>query len=129
MNTKLQSFRRLLTIMDELRERGMIFMFRYKTRVSGLYPLSNIDELDSCLKLLSSNLAFHRLHVGLVTSQADETMNTRSLRETFNIDGTGISVGILSDSFNCLGGMQTDINTGDLPTISIEQANLSSTYK
>ncbi|MBT3943233.1 MAG: hypothetical protein HOF43_11020 [Chloroflexi bacterium] len=34
---------------------------------------------------------------------------------TFGADGTGVTVGIISDSYNCLGGEGTDIASGALP--------------
>src|SRR5271163_1510172 len=46
---------------------------------------------------------------------SDLAMNGPTARATYDVDGTGIKIGILSDSFNELGGMATDIANGDLP--------------
>ena len=46
---------------------------------------------------------------------SDLAMNGPTARATYGVDGTGIKIGILSDSFNALGGMATDIANGDLP--------------
>lgn len=52
--------------------------------------------------------AVHRVHVaaaktsaGRVTTQGDRSMQTDRVRETFDVDGSGLRVGALSDSFNC----------------------------
>ena len=34
-------------------------------------------------------------------------------RSTFGVDGTGVMVGALSDSFNCLGGAAAGVASGD----------------
>ena len=39
------------------------------------------------------------------------------------LNGTGITVGVLSDSFNCLGGASTDMTTGDLSPVTVIQEN------
>jgi hypothetical protein len=53
--------------------------------------------------------------VGSVTSEGDAQLNAGAARTQFDVDGTGIKVGILSDSFDALGGASTDASTGDLP--------------
>ena len=42
-------------------------------------------------------------------------MGTNIVRNTFGVDGTGVTVGTLSDSFDCLGGAAADVTSGDLP--------------
>ena len=44
------------------------------------------------------------VHVGAVTSQADTAIRAAEARATFDVDGTGVPVGVLSDSFNSSGG-------------------------
>ena len=44
------------------------------------------------------------LDVGAVTSQADTAIRAAEARAEFGVDGTGVPIGVLSDSFNALGG-------------------------
>jgi hypothetical protein len=51
-----------------------------------------------------------------VSDTTDEAVNGDIARSIFGVDGTGIKIGIISDSFNVLGGYNTDFQNGDLPT-------------
>jgi hypothetical protein len=42
-------------------------------------------------------------------------------RATFGVDGTGVTVGVLSDSFNCLGGAAADVASDDLSPVTVLQ--------
>jgi uncharacterized repeat protein (TIGR01451 family) len=42
-------------------------------------------------------------------------------RSTFSVNGAGIKVGVLSDSFNCLGGGASGVANGDLSPVTIVQ--------
>lgn len=55
--------------------------------------------------------------VGAVTSQADFVLEADRVRNTLppGLDGSGVKVGVISDSFNRLGGYGADIASGDLP--------------
>ncbi|MEA5519808.1 S8 family serine peptidase [Limnoraphis robusta] len=53
-----------------------------------------------------------------VISQGDVALNTDDIRNTFNLDGSGIKIGVISDSYNFLQDGVTaadDIRSGDLP--------------
>ncbi|MCA1613938.1 MAG: S8 family serine peptidase [Acidobacteria bacterium] len=54
-------------------------------------------------------------NVGAANSQGDTTHNARLARNFFGINGKGIKIGIISDSFNAGGGYNADIASGDLP--------------
>src|SRR5262249_1289067 len=43
-------------------------------------------------------------------------MNVPEAQSLYAVDGSGITIGILSDSFNALGGMSADIAAGLLPS-------------
>lgn len=57
--------------------------------------------------------------IGAVTSQGVEVINANEARSRFGVDGSGITVGVLSDSFdrnlNTNITAQDDVVTGDLP--------------
>ena len=48
-------------------------------------------------------------------------MRSDIARSTFGVNGSGINVGVLSDSFNCLGGAAGDTANGDLPSVTVIQ--------
>ena len=52
---------------------------------------------------------------GRVVSQGDRAMLTDLLRNTYKVNGCGIKIGVISDSYNVLGGVPQGIRDGDLP--------------
>jgi subtilisin family serine protease len=93
--------------------------------VSGRLPVSALADLAAASSLQFARPAVRAHDAGLVTSQGDRSLNTDVARARFEVDGTGIRVGALSDSFNCTTGpllpgqMHTtaaqDVANGDLP--------------
>ncbi len=53
--------------------------------------------------------------VGKVTTQGDQVLKADIARQLFGLDGKGIKVGIISDSFNSLSGLSENVKSGDLP--------------
>lgn len=53
--------------------------------------------------------------VGKVTSQGDRAIRASVVRKRFGINGKGIKIGVISDSFNALAGVGQDVRQGDLP--------------
>lgn len=75
----------------------------------------------SCLavKAQASTLGFGQSstsNVGLTTSQGVAAMNADIARERYGVDGSGVLIGVISDSFNNLGGAESDVASGDLPS-------------
>lgn len=54
---------------------------------------------------------------GNVVSEADETHLVSSTRRMYGVNGAGVKIGVLSDSYNILGGAATDVSQGELPGI------------
>ncbi|MEZ5205017.1 MAG: fibronectin type III domain-containing protein [Acidimicrobiales bacterium] len=50
-----------------------------------------------------------------VISEGDTHLGAAAARSTYGVDGTGVKIGILSDSYNNLGGAATDVANGELP--------------
>ncbi|MEN1678621.1 MAG: Ig-like domain-containing protein [Planctomycetota bacterium] len=81
--------------------------------VSGWMPIGALAELAALPEMRFARPSFRPMtNVGLTTSQADAAMGSDIARETFGVDGSGVTVGVLSDSMGFTG---TDILTGDLP--------------
>lgn len=54
-----------------------------------------------------------------VGDQGDLAMGTNRLRDHFGVDGSGITVGVVSDSYNQCGGAEQDIAQGRLPQAGV----------
>jgi Ca2+-binding RTX toxin-like protein len=85
-------------------------------------PVSALGALAATANLQQAQESTFGTNTGSVTTQADHAEAADTARETYGVDGSGLRVGIISDSFNALasyGGsdtMATDIASGDLPT-------------
>jgi subtilisin family serine protease len=89
--------------------------------VSGRLPLVAIPALDRIAGLRFARPSMATRHVGSVTSQGDAAMRSDRARSVFGVDGAGVKVGVLSDSFDCLGGAAEDIANGDLVAVTVLQ--------
>jgi len=83
--------------------------------VSGRLPIEAIEELKDLESLKFVRPAYMATNAGLVNSQGDAAMRADIARNIFGVDGTSVTVGTLSDSFNCKGGAADDVASGDLP--------------
>ena len=103
-------------LLSDLQELGLENGTTFGRLVSGNFPLSAVStaSLLPTLRFVSLSRAFTRSS-GAASNQADEAMQTILARPNFNVDGSGITIGILSDSYNQLGGEAADIASGDLP--------------
>lgn len=89
--------------------------------VSGRLPISRIPALAALKTLRFARPAVAITNAGSVTTQGDVAMRSNVARSNFGVTGAGVSVGVLSDSFNCLGGAAADVTSGDLPAVTVVQ--------
>jgi len=69
--------------------------------VSGLLPISAIDALSALTTLAYARPSYGPItNVGAADSQGDESQRTDIIREFAGLDGAGVTIGVLSDSFN-----------------------------
>jgi hypothetical protein len=101
--------------------------------VSALVPVRALGDLAALpsLEFGEAALAVARRAVtqGHVVSQGDISLGSDNARATEHVDGTGITVGVLSDSYNCnppafVPGAPTataaqDEATGDVPNVQV----------
>ena len=107
---------------------GLTDASSFKGIVSGQISTGNLEALRSFLAggadgkgddigfaHVSAFIAF----AGSTTTQADHAENADAARSGFSVDGSGLKVGVLSDSFDTNGSASThmagDISSGDLP--------------
>ncbi|MDQ5767175.1 S8 family peptidase [Thiothrix subterranea] len=83
--------------------------------ISGQIPVQRLDELDALEGLNEVKLSKIITSQGSVTTQGDIATESSVARPAFGVDGSGITVGVISDSYNCLGGAAQDQSTQDLP--------------
>jgi subtilisin family serine protease len=116
-------------LLNELMQLGLTNGKRYGNVISGLLPLAVIDEAVA-LDTLSSISATPRPvnHAGAITSQGDIALRADLARTINSVDGTGVTVGVVSDSYDTLGGAAADILSGDLPVGGVTVLNGESAY-
>jgi Ca2+-binding RTX toxin-like protein len=83
--------------------------------VSGLLPVSAISALEGLDGLRFAQASQVISNVGATTNQSDAALRADDARSEYLLDGSGLNIGILSDSFDNLDGYLTDIGTADLP--------------
>lgn len=89
--------------------------------VAGLFPIKRLPELEKLRSLHSVRPAYQpAVEVGSTTSQGDAALRADVARNRFSVSGEGVKVGILSDSYNLLGGADAGVASGDLPENGVE---------
>ena len=116
------------TLLGDLNRLGLVNGALYKDLVSGLLPVAAIDQAAALASLRSISAAIAPINnTGSVTSQGDIGLRTIEGRTTYSVDGSGVTVGVLSDSYDSLGGAAADVASGDLPA-GVQVIGGESTY-
>jgi hypothetical protein len=109
--TAVDSPKRLARDLQRLGGRGIS---TYGAVVSARVPIDRLDALAALPTLRFARPFAARINAGTVTGQHLQALDVADLQAS-GFDGTGVEIGVLSDSFDCLGGAATDIANGDLP--------------
>ena len=105
------------TLLRQLQSLGLREGVWFKRMVSGYLPIDRISDLKSVPGLKFARPAYQPQHnAGAVTTQGDIAIRANVARQTYGVSGAGSTVGILSDSYNKLGGAGAGVASGDLPT-------------
>ena len=78
-------------------------------------PIQAIPGLNRLFSLQLARPSYRATQTGDVTSQGDAAMRADIARAAFDVDGTGVLVGIMSDSYDCSGDAAASVASGDLP--------------
>jgi hypothetical protein len=100
--------------------------------VSAQVPVSALAQLAALPSLEYANPALAMVRAasqGKVVSQGDAALNADAARESSGLDGTGVTIGVLSDSYNCnppafIPGAPTataaqDLASQDVPAVQV----------
>lgn len=110
-------------LLTELQAMGFEATGTYGRVISGYLPMLMIDDMMTMDKMQFTRPVYRPItNAGQVVSQANTALRADVARQTFAVDGTGVTVGVLSDSFNNLGGATADTASSDLPaTVNVLQ--------
>ncbi len=83
---------------------GMLDARRHDHAVTGRVPIAALSDIASISGLRFVKPVLATTRAGLTTTQGDHSMRSDLARAQFGVDGTGVRVGVLSDSFDCAPG-------------------------
>ena len=107
------------TLFADLTALGLQQGAAFESVVSGLLPIEAINEVAVLNSLVFASPAYQPItKVGITDSQGDRAMNANFARTNFNVNGAGVTVGVISDSYNRLNGAANDVATNDLPGVN-----------
>ena len=101
---------------------GMDVRDTFGSLMEGVIPISALADLAALSSVGFARAVYQPIvSAGSVLSQGDAALKSDVARATFGVDGSGLTIGVLSDSFNRVpyaggfDGVARDISTGDLP--------------
>ena len=108
-------------LLNQLKALGLTDGVAYKRKIFGYLPIDKLGELKNVSSLGYAD-AFYKpeTNTGSVTSQGDAALKADLARTTYGVTGAGVKVGILSDSYNRLGGQAAGIASNDLPAAGVQ---------
>jgi subtilisin family serine protease len=104
-----------LVLLQDLKQLGLKSSSVFGRIVSGQLPKNAINKLQAINSLHEIKRSDMLYSQGIAMTQGDKALRSDMARENFSVTGKGVTVAVLSDSFNCLGGTDKDKQTGDLP--------------
>jgi hypothetical protein len=74
---------------------------QYSNDVGGWLPVDQLDAATLLTELHAIRAAMPKTHSGAITSQGDFAQNSDLVRSQNALTGAGITVGVISDSYDC----------------------------
>lgn len=102
-------------ILRTLEQMGMLNINRRGNLVTGRLPVQSIGVLENISGLSDVRPAYANVRSGTTFTEGDIAAEADIARSISTLDGSGVTVGVLSDSFDCLGQAASDSTNGDLP--------------
>jgi len=121
----------LATAKTELQKLGATITATYGRVISAIIPIASLPQLETSTSIRFARPAYRPLHVKQhaldasgyfapkkitpVISQGDTAQLSYLARKQYKVDGKGVKVGVLSDSYNNLGSAAIGVAHGELP--------------
>jgi len=121
----------LATAKTELQKLGATITATYGRVISAIIPITSLPQLETSTSIRFARPAYRPLHVKQhaldasgyfapkkitpVISQGDTAQLSYLARKQYKVDGKGVKVGVLSDSYNNLGSAAIGVAHGELP--------------
>lgn len=104
-------------LLSRLQALGLQGGAAYENVVSGRLPVASIEAMAKLGELKFARPSVAITNVGAVTSQGDRAQRSNIARTQSGFNGTGITVGVLSDTFDFggAGSYSADVTSKDLP--------------
>lgn len=107
-------------LLEQLQQVGLTDGLVYNQLIFGYLPIDKLGALREVAALQAARPAYKpQLMTGAVTSQGDRAVRADVGRQNFGVTGAGVKVGVISDSFNALGGAPKGVASGDLPQVQV----------
>jgi hypothetical protein len=74
---------------------------QYSNDVGGWLPVDQLDAATALTELRAIRAAMPKAHSGAIQTQGDFAQNSDLVRTANALDGSGVTVGVISDSYNC----------------------------
>lgn len=116
-------------LLDQLQQIGLQHGVAYGNVVSGFLPMSSIGLLEDIDSLAFARPSLPVTDAGSVISQDVRALRADFANLDFGVDGSGVKIGIMSDSFDTLTGdisYANDVARGELPADILLLDDLSS---
>ncbi|UJS24907.1 S8 family serine peptidase [Thiothrix winogradskyi] len=106
---------------QKLTSLGMNNVATFGRVVSGRFPVNKLAEMENVTELRFARSALLSTNSwnetsGKVKSQGDQAIQADKARRTLDVSGKTVPIGVLSDSYNCLGGAALGVTNGELPS-------------
>lgn len=88
----------------ELVAKGMINAAVHGNAVTGRVPIDALSDMSTISTLRFMRPSMAKTQIGLTTTQGDHSQRSDLARQRFHVDGRGVRVGVMSDSYNCSEG-------------------------
>lgn len=103
------------SVAEALAGLGSTEIVAFGDHLSAWLPFGAIDALAAVEALAFADAAIEPVANSSLVNQAGLALEADLARARFGVDGSGIKIGVISDSFNNLGGYAFDVATGALP--------------